>query len=199
MKKETVIIVHGTWSNTPDGVNYWYINRHSIGSEPTFADKLNSILADRRSNARCWAHCSRKDEIFSWSGHNSWADRNAAVLKLRSYVTDLIDRGWTCHLIGHSHGGNIVTDAFQSDLRGIDTIVTLGTPFMNTMALAEARAKKFRLFIYTLLSIPLAISILFFAYTINGGLGSTVIPPIIAQIYLIIGFILIIITLFRRF
>ena len=54
--KETVIIVHGTWANPkPDRLSWYQIpdGQH----EPNFVSKLNSALENRRSPARCWAHC----------------------------------------------------------------------------------------------------------------------------------------------
>jgi hypothetical protein len=53
----------------------------------------------------------------------------------------LQNQGWTCHLVAHSHGGNIVVDALptiaettgcKSGVNG--SITTLGTPFIDCMA-----------------------------------------------------------------
>ncbi|WP_108737578.1 hypothetical protein [Flavobacterium kingsejongi] len=84
-----------------------------------------------------------EDEFFSWSGDNNTQERNAAAerlldLFLRNYS------GWKrkevhLHLIGHSHGGNVInefTDLITRDNRfpefwKIKSITYLSTPFFQ--------------------------------------------------------------------
>ena len=105
-----------------------------------FIAKLNDALQKRGSAARCWAHCSQGDQGFHWSGENSWIDRTEAASELGNYVRKLRNKGWCCHIVAHSHGGNVVvealpqiTTALRSDAP-LGKIVTLGTPFMDTMS-----------------------------------------------------------------
>ena len=63
-----------------------------------------------------------------------------AASELGNYVRELRNEGWCCHIVAHSHGGNVVvealpqiTTALRSDAP-LGKIVTLGTPFMDTMS-----------------------------------------------------------------
>lgn len=85
--KETVLIVHGTFSGPVEGKPSWY--------EPgnLFCRQLDEQLAAKGSSARCWSHldefgdelkrrAGRDTPYFSWSGRNSWIDRSAAAKQL---------------------------------------------------------------------------------------------------------------------
>jgi hypothetical protein len=146
--KETVIIVHGTYAAPQPGASRWY--------QPTegFIAKLDAALQERGSPARCWAHCTQGDPIFQWSGENSWIARTHAASALGDYVAKLRKEDWCCHIVAHSHGGNVVLEALpqiaatlaiECEVEGggkpsvtigppLGKIVTLGTPFMDTMS-----------------------------------------------------------------
>jgi hypothetical protein len=82
--KETVIVVHGTWA-APDSENVrWY--QPVDDSAQQFTTKLNDSLRERGSRARCWAHCADGNQIFCWSGENSWIARTNAAVALGNYV-----------------------------------------------------------------------------------------------------------------
>jgi hypothetical protein len=140
MVKETVIIVHGTWAAPKPGVRSWY--QPSEGGHPAtaFADKLDGALQKRGSSARCWAHCTGARSYFHWSAENNWIERTTAATKLAEYLVALRDEGWLCHVIAHSHAGNIIVEAMQQLIRRgggdkmLGRIVTLGTPFMDAMS-----------------------------------------------------------------
>jgi len=136
--KETVIIVHGTYAAPKPGVSRWY---QAEGVPATaFITKLNDAMRERGSAARCWAHCSQGDHGFHWSGENSWIDRTRAASELGNYVLNLRKEGWLCHIVAHSHGGNVVLEALPQITTALPSsaslgkIVTLGTPFMDTMS-----------------------------------------------------------------
>jgi alpha-beta hydrolase superfamily lysophospholipase len=145
--KETVIIVHGTFAAPELGASRWY--------QPTepFIAKLNDALQKRGSAARCWAHCSQGDQGFHWSGENSWVARTQAAAKLRSYVLNLRNEGWCCHIVAHSHGGNVVLEALPQITTALPftaslgKIVTLGTPFMDAMSPIRERIRRTQRFI----------------------------------------------------
>ena len=115
-----------------------------ISQPQPFTAKLDAALQERGSPARCWAHCRQGNQIFHW-GDNSWRDndwitRTRAASALANYVAKLLNEGWQCHIIAHSHGGNIVLEALPEIMavpnanRSLGKIVTLGTPFMDMMS-----------------------------------------------------------------
>jgi hypothetical protein len=149
--KETVVIVHGTYAAPKPGVSRWY--QPAEGAPATeFITKLNHALQKRGSAARCWAHCSQGNQGFHWSGENSWIDRTRAASELGNYVLNLRKEGWLCHIVAHSHGGNVVLEALPqitsalSSSASLGKIVTLGTPFMDTMSSISQSIRRNRSF-----------------------------------------------------
>jgi hypothetical protein len=147
LAKETVIIVHGTWAAPkPDQPN-WYQNPRDGQHESTFVSKLNRALEERGSPARCWAHCKDNGEIFSWSGNNAWVDRTLAASSLATKINELQANGWRCHVVAHSHGGNVVAEALPAIIQTTDqraTVTTLGTPFIDAMTPIAKRIARRR-------------------------------------------------------
>jgi hypothetical protein len=154
--KETVIIVHGTWA-APDWAGpkleesvkrKWYEFVDGRPGDEPFPTKLDAALQERGSPARCWAHCTKCDQIFHWSGGNSWIERTSAASQLGDYVTGLQNKGWRCHIVAHSHGGNVAVEALPQIIAApstdepLGTVVTLGTPFMDTMSPILERAGR---------------------------------------------------------
>ena len=147
--KETVIVVHGSF-DAPVGDNKkWFELSEADSDNPNFTTLLDQALIRRGTVARCWAHCERGDQIFSWSGANSWVDRAIASQKLRDLVLTLVEDGWVCHLVGHSHGGNIIADAIPEIIERVDItrsrVITLGTPFINIFESIEQAKKRLSL------------------------------------------------------
>jgi hypothetical protein len=138
--KETVIIVHGTWAAPDPAKRRWYLPVDDRPGDEAFTAKLDAALQERGSPARCWAHCTDGNPFFQWSGENSWIARTQAAAELGNYVLKLRDEGWCCHIVAHSHGGNVVLDALPQITTALPSnaplgkIVTLGTPFIDTMA-----------------------------------------------------------------
>jgi hypothetical protein len=135
--RETVIVVHGTYAAPLLGASLWYQPVEGVPATGGFIAKLNDALQKRGSAARCWAHCSQRDQGFHWSGKNNWIDRTDAASKLGNYVCSLRNEGWRCHIVAHSHGGNVVLEALPQITTALSSnaplgkIVTLGTPFMK--------------------------------------------------------------------
>jgi hypothetical protein len=93
----------------------------------SFCLQLDACLAELGSNARTWKHLGEgREQFFQWSGDNSWHARSAAADQLATYLRRLAARGWTCHVIAHSHGGNVVIDAIRK-LRWLEG----GNPFFG--------------------------------------------------------------------
>ncbi len=135
--RETVLLVHGTFSNRdPEAAaaateSKWY----EPGSDA--CRRLDEELERRGSVARCWAHLGadekRNRACFRWDGQNSWLSRLDASTQLRAELRRLAKENWIVHLVAHSHGGNIVIDAVTDAGREVETafrgrIALLGTP-----------------------------------------------------------------------
>lgn len=146
--KETVIIVHGTWAAPEPGKSRWYQPVAGVPAAQPFTAKLDAALQERGSPARCWAHTTQGDQVFQWSGANSWIERTRAASALGDYVAKLQNQGWRCHIVAHSHGGNIVVEALPKIMtvpsanRPLGKLVTLGSPFMDTISPILKRAKR---------------------------------------------------------
>jgi hypothetical protein len=143
---ETVILVHGTFAAPKNnGLPQWY----EPGSD--FIQALDEELARLGSTARCWAHASDvrrgSASVFSWTGENHWLDRDDAAVQLAALLDVLVWNGWRCHVVAHSHGGNIVLEALRRMRQSTDpgyadfwnhgSIVTMGTPFLTTPVIAN--------------------------------------------------------------
>jgi hypothetical protein len=148
--KESIVIVHGTWAAPKPEKTQWYQRPNDVVATEGFVRKLDAALRMRGSPARCWAHCSDDSPIFQWSGENSWIARTRAAAALAEYLAERRAQGWRCHIVAHSHGGNIVMEALPQILavpgsgESHGTIVTLGSPFMDTMSPILKRIERTR-------------------------------------------------------
>ncbi|NPT53822.1 lipase family protein [Paraburkholderia elongata] len=126
-ERHTVILVHGTFAAPKEGVVQWY----QRGSE--FCKALDRSLETLHSNPRCWSHLPDDGAVFHWDGRNDWLSRLFAAKALAREVRDLKDAGWHCHIVAHSHGGNVALEAFR--LFGLDetcrSITLLGCPVIS--------------------------------------------------------------------
>ena len=167
--------------------------------QPNFVSRLNEALEERGSAAHCWAHCNNNnDDIFWWSGENAWIDRASAASKLAWQINKLQAEGWRCHLVAHSHGGNVVAEALPqvkvppqavqtiyrpTGLSG--TITTLGAPFIDVISpIAHAIARRNK--VYNLLAwCVISFFLLWSSYELlsqQGLLTSDIIYMLIASI-----------------
>jgi len=174
--KETVIVVHGTFAAPEKGKTKWYEPANGEQRPGEFVIKLNAALEKRRSIARCWGHCRSTDpDYFHWSGKNSWVARIHAAAALRDYVTK-IPRDWRCHIVAHSHGGTVVTEALIDGTGAgayaarIDKIVTMGTPFINAMPAIMRKRAIARLF-FAIPAVPIASASIVFLWGLLEELG----------------------------
>jgi hypothetical protein len=163
-KRETIVIVHGTFAAKADGTTQWYEFIGGGDSSSAFIAELDAALQARKSPARCWKHCVEGFEPFSWSGKNDWVDRSWAASRLADYVNELQGLGWTVHIVAHSHGGNVALDALPSlnggTVSGLSgRLITLGTPFIDaSKPIAEEFSWRRRLYrIVTTLSAPIIV------------------------------------------
>src|SRR5882672_2760639 len=106
--KETIVLVHGTYAGPKDGARQWWQGGH----EEDFATQLHVALTRRGVDIRCWSHCA--EPLFYWSGENDWVARIRASGDLARHISELANQGWRCHLVGHCHGGNVITETMNS-------------------------------------------------------------------------------------
>ena len=108
---------------------------------------------------------------FQWNGKNSHSSRIRAGKELSEGVLECIKKGYKkLILIGHSHGGNVILYAIKNiDISKIKIeIVTLSTPFINTILKERNSNLNYLVFISILKSIllfALSYIIIFFLYT----------------------------------
>lgn len=139
-KPETIILLHGTFAQPTFERELWF----ERGSG--FALRLNKELEKIDSSARCWAHIDEDENIFFWSGENSWRARRTASHQLDAYVTEL-SKNWRCHIVAHSHGGNVAIDALKNCAEFDGTITTLGTPFFSKAPNPRRGVRKLQRFL----------------------------------------------------
>ncbi|MGR9045122.1 MAG: esterase/lipase family protein [Gammaproteobacteria bacterium] len=149
--KETVIVVHGTFSEKNADCSNWYAPKQS------FCAQLDRQLQTAGSTARCWKHLKPDEDFFHWDGRNDWFSRTRAAVRLRRQVHRLVSDGWVVHLVGHSHGGNIIIEAIMNRSRRVRSwfngrVVLLGTPIYSSSHNYQLR-KLFRLTVWLLLSL----------------------------------------------
>lgn len=129
-KKETILLIHGTFASSKTGVTQWYQR------ESSFCSTLNDQLKSRGSQAKCWTHLQANDSEFQWTGENSWIEWANAAKRLYETLEQLIDAGWICHIVAHSHGGQVLLQAIHQLKEdkyhhGIGSLVLLGTPLFK--------------------------------------------------------------------
>jgi len=131
-RNETVLLIHGTWASPKSGKLQWYQPKHD------FCSQLDLRLKDLGCAAKCWAHLKDNEREFFWNGEDSWSDWEAAAINLRKNLEQLINSGWKCHIVAHSHGGQVLLRAIKSLEKkkydeGIGSLVLLGTPIFELL------------------------------------------------------------------
>ena len=120
----TVLTVHGTYASGPERGEKWW------QSGSAFEANLRELV-DADDGELQW-----KPSI--WDGLNSEIKRRAAGAKLYSEMRSLELRGEPYCVIGHSHGGSVISAALieaagkSNTLEHLSTWFTVGTPFVST-------------------------------------------------------------------
>jgi len=126
MQKQQVIFVHGTFATSDDdeGDKWW-----QRGSQ--FWKAVSEKLCAEATP------CG-EGRLFRWSGENSERARRAAAIDLYSTVLlPLEEQGIGFHIVGHSHGGNVIRKALiiaaksKRPLTKLRSWTTVGTPFLQ--------------------------------------------------------------------
>ena len=124
-KTEPVLLVHGTSANRKhEGNPGWW------QPQSEFCGRLESLLAAEGSSARIAA------TPFAWTGANSELARLEAGRALSQRLAALeVDKTiHRYHLIGHSHGGNVILNALRSletSPRKLGRVIFMGTPVLT--------------------------------------------------------------------
>jgi len=159
MSQTIFLTVHGTFDgvSNPNDPRWWEPNS-------TF---WKTILASTPG-----AEISGMVKPFVWSGMNSAFEREVAA---RALVKELMALRKTCdniHLIGHSHGGNVIEDALErlgwdgakkqlalrkDDTSKIRSVTTLGTPFLLRHEPMLRKLLIFLMLMLLIITIPTAL------------------------------------------
>ena len=120
----TILTVHGTGSTGPEQGEKWW----QKGS-PFEAQMRDMVQADE--GELNW-------QPVIWDGANSETSRRAAGKELYQNMLALETRGEPYSLIGHSHGGSVISAALieaaggRNKLEHMKSWLTVGTPFIKT-------------------------------------------------------------------
>ncbi|MEO1204900.1 MAG: hypothetical protein AAFV45_01075 [Pseudomonadota bacterium] len=152
----TLITVHGTFAHmggTAPRRGSSKTNPSSNANEATKTGATNTSAPASQNVDQWWAEDSafaeaiRKDvqaadgdlniKPFVWSGDNSETVRRREGARLFHELRQLEKAGETYCLIGHSHGGSVISHALlyaaanKTDLPGLQKWLTVGTPFIH--------------------------------------------------------------------
>lgn len=137
----TLVTVHGTYAHyetgatNPSTPQWWQEQSEFDAHVRTLLDGDNGEVTLR---------------AFRWSGENSELKRRQASDDLLALLRDLDSKGESYAVIGHSHGGSVISSALVESvargkpLQGLKKWITVGTPFIEM---------KRELFLFTRLSL----------------------------------------------
>lgn len=127
----TIITVHGTFAHAEQP-----IAEGAPPVSPQWWELQSPFAMDARDLVQ-----AREGEVevkhFIWSGNNSEADRRSAGHELAKEFKALEARNEPYCVVGHSHGGSVVSAALlesaarKQPLNNLKRWVTIGTPFVN--------------------------------------------------------------------
>lgn len=145
-----VLMVHGTWASDAEWTR----------PESSFYRNLRKSLEPRYRGRIT-------PSSYQWTGRNRWNARKKAVNELVALIRDKakVHPADDLLLIGHSHGGNVATEAArealaaEADLRLVG-VVCMATPFLHR----EPRGLKLGLLLWGLVSALLALGVQMFAW-----------------------------------
>jgi hypothetical protein len=143
-----VLLIHGTYAALDPKRIQWY----EPGSD--FCRALDNVLEMLNVKARCWAGMNAHAAPFRWSGENDWLSRHEAAGRLHDLIRSFNGH---CHIVAHSHGGNVALEAIQmASGRFYGSVTLLGTPLI----LREDRQRRYAAVVYGLVTSALVIAAL---------------------------------------
>lgn len=120
----TIVTVHGTFASGPlEGTKWW-----QRGSP--FTAYIGELIESTDGSLKLEPHV--------WNGLNSETSRRAAGEALAQTLADLDAAGEPFVVVGHSHGGSVVSAALlrsakmRRPLAAMQRWITVGTPFIKT-------------------------------------------------------------------
>ena len=150
----TLITVHGTFAHIEGKLGTMAINEHDAEawwqSNAKFTNGLREMVEGENGPVTI--------EPFVWSGDNAESDRRAAGVRLFNRLQELESQNEKYCLLGHSHGGSVISHALlqsvvnNKPLNGLQRWITVGTPFV------ELRKERF-----LFLRLPLILKAIFVA------------------------------------
>lgn len=114
MDNPYVLVVHGTW-NPPTDPPTWH--QKNDDDRKNFCTAINEILESRYGLGRpVWR--GDAGTSFAWSGANRHEDRVAGAQQLLARIDKIVasDPNARIHLIGHSHGCNVILKCVEQYL-----------------------------------------------------------------------------------
>jgi hypothetical protein len=108
-----VIVVHGTFNRPEPGKPHWAIV--DPGDPDSFAHRLNTHLAATAIGASVNRMPDDEPRVFVWDGGNTDRDRRDGGQRLVTHIDSIVkqDPNARIHLVGHSHGGNVILIALE--------------------------------------------------------------------------------------
>jgi hypothetical protein len=127
----TIITVHGTFAKPTEanGDGEPLPERQWWEAQSVFESDLRELVEGRDGQLNI--------KPFVWSGDNSEVERREAGTKLANLMRDLEARSEPYCVVGHSHGGSVVSAALlecaarKKTLPNLKRWITVGTPFVN--------------------------------------------------------------------
>jgi len=154
MADDVAVLVHGTFAK----------RAHWIEPGSTLAGALQAQVPHLRTVA------------FNWSGKNSHAERLAAGGELAAELSRICERfpDARVHLIGHSHGGNVIRYALNNHpcLSRVASTSYLGTPFLVPTRLENAARFRF-------LGVVASYLLMFLASIGSGSIAMGLLEPLL--------------------
>jgi hypothetical protein len=180
MSRTVFLTVHGTFDGiaNPAAPRWW---------EPT-SPFWQAILAHSPHGG-----LDGTVQSFVWSGKNSAYEREVAARALAKQLKTLRARYDNIHLIGHSHGGNVIEDALEriawngarrpsfashKNPSKIRSVTTLGTPFLDRR---ESTLRKVLIILTLLLVIGIVLLAVLFAILATALSGISLDASTVAQ------------------
>jgi len=153
----TIITVHGTFAHVGSGPDAGSGAQLTYGTTPWWQSG-SAFETDLRANVTAEDGTPVDVRPFIWSGNNSEMERREAGARLLSQMQSLEKAGESYCVVGHSHGGSVISSALMQSignrvpLDGLQRWITVGTPFV------ELRKERF-----LFLRLPLLLKAVFVA------------------------------------
>ena len=151
-----IVTVHGTYAHLASGSSGDAASKQWWETGSAFEGQIKQLVESDLSAETGGGDVEFKP--FVWAGDNSETVRRQAGSRLLRELGELEDQGETYVVVGHSHGGSVISAALLEaaarniKLEGMKRWITIGTPFV------ELRRERF-----LFLRLPLLLKAMFVA------------------------------------